>query len=68
MQLTIERELASSSLGFLFAYLSRRWRKTSGHALDNLDAATGESLTQRVCRLDKSLDTSGLQVDMLEML
>ena len=47
---------------------SRRWRRISGHALANHDAAAGESLTQRVCRLDKSLDTSGIQVDLIERL
>eukprot|EP00438_Fugacium_kawagutii_P010539 Skav214536 [mRNA] locus=scaffold410:509958:520741:+ [translate_table: standard] len=43
-----------------------RWRRWSGHALSEYDTVGRESLAERVCALDKSLSTSGLQVLLYE--
>ena len=41
---------------------ARRWRRASGHSLWSYDEVSRESLATRVCRLDKSLEQSGIQV------
>ena len=38
-----------------------RWRRASGHSLWSYDDVSKESLAERVCRLDKSLEQSGIQ-------
>ena len=38
-----------------------RWRRWSGHSYMEYSGVGRESLVQRVCALDKSLQTSGIQ-------
>eukprot|EP00913_Durusdinium_trenchii_P022383 g21027.t1 len=43
-----------------------RWRRSSGHSLSTYSELARASLTTRVCSLDKSLEQSGIQVDLYE--
>lgn len=43
-----------------------RWRRSSGHSLSGYSSLSRESLAQRVCNLDKSLEQSGIQVALYE--
>ena len=45
-----------------------RWRRSSGHAFADYSTLSKESLVHRVCNLDKSLASSGIQVDLIEKL
>ena len=40
---------------------ARRWRHASGHSLWSYDEVSRESMAERVCKLDKSLEQSGIQ-------
>lgn len=42
-----------------------RWRRWSGHAYAEYSGVGRESLVQRVCALDKSLQTSGIQAEII---
>eukprot|EP00438_Fugacium_kawagutii_P026423 Skav202845 [mRNA] locus=scaffold954:3431:9655:- [translate_table: standard] len=48
------------------AVVSIRWRRWSGHAMSEYSTVSRESLAERVCALDKSLSTSGIQVLLYE--
>ena len=43
-----------------------RWRRSSGHSFLDYSSVAKESLVERVCKLDKSLPSSGIQVTLLE--
>ncbi|CAE7710759.1 unnamed protein product [Symbiodinium pilosum] len=43
-----------------------QWRRSSGHSLTEYDDVSKSSLVARVCALDKSLPTSGIQMNMYE--
>eukprot|EP00435_Cladocopium_sp_Y103_P014045 s468_g3.t1 len=43
-----------------------RWRRSSGHALNTYSSLARESLAERVCNMDKSLEQSGIQVALYE--
>eukprot|EP00434_Breviolum_minutum_P039498 symbB.v1.2.035078.t1/scaffold4537.1/size38323/1 len=43
-----------------------RWRRSSGHSYADYSPVAKESLVQRVCKEDKSLASSGIQVDLIE--
>ena len=45
-----------------------RWRRSSGHSYADYSPVAKESLVQRVCKEDKSLASSGIQVDLIEKL
>ncbi|CAE7199229.1 unnamed protein product [Symbiodinium microadriaticum] len=45
---------------------AQRWRRASGHSLWSYDDVSKESLAERVCKLDKSLEQSGIQVALYE--
>jgi len=45
---------------------ARRWRHASGHSLWSYDEVSRESMAERVCKLDKSLEQSGIQVALYE--
>ncbi len=40
---------------------ARRWRRASGHSLWSYSEVSRESMAERVCKLDKSLEQSGIQ-------
>ena len=40
---------------------ARRWRHASGHSLWSYSEVSRESMAERVCKLDKSLEQSGIQ-------
>ena len=39
----------------------QRWRRASGHSMWSYSEVSKESLAERVCKLDKSLEQSGIQ-------
>lgn len=43
-----------------------RWRRASGHSMWSYSEVSKESLAERVCKLDKSLEQSGIQVALYE--
>ncbi|CAK8991449.1 unnamed protein product [Durusdinium trenchii] len=43
-----------------------RWRRSSGHSFADYSLVAKESLVHRVCKEDKSLASSGLQVGLIE--
>eukprot|EP00435_Cladocopium_sp_Y103_P040480 s646_g11.t1 len=43
-----------------------RWRRSSGHSYADYSPVAKESLVHRVCKMDKSLESSGIQVDLIE--
>ncbi|CAE7235057.1 unnamed protein product, partial [Symbiodinium sp. CCMP2456] len=43
-----------------------RWRRSAGHVLSQYDPLSKSSLAERVCALDKSLPTSGIQMALYE--
>ncbi|CAL1172253.1 unnamed protein product [Cladocopium goreaui] len=43
-----------------------RWRRSSGHSFGDYSDVAKESLVHRVCKEDKSLASSGLQVNLVE--
>ena len=45
-----------------------RWRRSSGHSFADYSLVAKESLVHRVCKEDKSLASSGLQVGLIETL
>eukprot|EP00913_Durusdinium_trenchii_P028852 g27053.t1 len=45
---------------------SLRWRRSSGHSFADYSAVAKESLVHRVCKIDKSLESSGIQVALME--
>jgi hypothetical protein len=45
-----------------------RWRRSSGHSYADYSPVAKESLVHRVCKMDKSLASSGIQVDLVEIL
>ncbi|CAK8991445.1 unnamed protein product [Durusdinium trenchii] len=45
---------------------SLRWRRSSGHSFADYSLVAKESLVHRVCKEDKSLASSGLQVGLIE--
>ena len=45
-----------------------RWRRSSGHSYADYSPVAKESLVHRVCKMDKSLESSGIQVDLIESL
>jgi hypothetical protein len=45
-----------------------RWRRSSGHSFGDYSDVAKESLVHRVCKEDKSLASSGLQVNLVETL
>ena len=40
---------------------AQRWRRASGHSMWSYSEVSKESLAERVCKLDKSLEQSGIQ-------
>eukprot|EP00438_Fugacium_kawagutii_P016236 Skav234412 [mRNA] locus=scaffold3157:14862:16347:- [translate_table: standard] len=42
------------------------WRRSSGHSMSDYSSESKESLVHRVCKEDKSLASSGIQVALLE--
>ena len=47
---------------------TNRWRRSSGHSFGDYSDVAKESLVHRVCKMDKSLASSGIQVDLVETL
>lgn len=45
-----------------------RWRRSAGHSYDEYSQVSKESLVHRVCKMDKSLESSGIQVALMETL
>jgi len=43
-----------------------RWRRSSGQAMSSYSPLAKESLAERVCKMDKSLEQSGIQVALYE--
>ena len=38
-----------------------RWRRSSGHSIGSYSEVAKESMVERACKLDKSLEQSGIQ-------
>lgn len=50
------------------SFTSSRWRRSSGHSMGDYSSESRESLVHRVCKQDKSLASSGIQVSLVENL